>query len=168
MIIGILGMTQGGTSAVASVVYSLGVKMYGLDRTLDDAELFGPPKIPLSVVKQRGPDWAYKYPTNAKDHDLSFTDKFIVVWRDPIARAVHRRDFNAPNPEYLKDYIPQAEKLLATPGPVLHVSYEKLLLHTQETCQTIADFLEKPLTKEALLAVDPQKGYERTKEVNKG
>lgn len=170
MIIGIIGMTQGGTSAVASVVKALDVPMWGLDRTLDDAELFGPIKIPTEVIEKRNSLktlWAWKYPL-AYSHELDFSDKFIVVWRDPIARATHRRDLNAPNMSVFNESFELMESFRKIKKPHLHVSYEKLLQKTPEVVGSMADFIGVPVTPLALLAVDPKKGYEKTKEINEG
>lgn len=171
MITGIIGTTQGGTSAVAAVVKSLGVSITGLDRTLDDAGLFATDANHATVAKSRGTDWAWKYPIAYIPHEypvLKVTDRFIVVWRDPIARSVHHRDLNAPNMPVFNEWFDIVRTYKRVPGPVLHVSYEKLLVKTDETVQMIADFLDIPVTKEALLAVNAQKGYEMTKEVNCG
>ena len=168
MIIGIIGMTQGGTSAVASVVKSLGVPMWGLDRTLDDAELFGPVEIPQAVITERNmsnPLWAWKYPVGYSG-DLDFSDKIIVVWRDPIARSTHRRDLNAPNMTVFDESFERMDTFRRIRQPHLHVSYEKLLQKTPEVVQMIADFIGVPAVKDAVRAVDAQKGYEKTKEVH--
>lgn len=165
MIAGIIGMTQGGTSAVASVVKALGYPMWGLDRTLDDAELFGPVEVPKEVIRKRGDRWACKYPM-AYGPELDFVDKIIVVWRDPVARATHRRDLNSVNQPVFDESFELMETFRHVKQPHLHVSYEKLLTRTEENVQMIADFLGVPATKEAVQAVDWQKGYEKTREVN--
>lgn len=165
MIIGIIGMTQGGTSAVAAVVRALGYPIEGLDRTLDDAELFGPEKIPQNIVQARGTRWAWKYPV-AYDYTLDFSDKFIVVWRDPIARATHHRDLNAPNQTIFDEWFTITDTYRTIPKPHLHVSYEKLLTKTSETVQMIADFLEVPNNSSALRAVNHLKGYDWNKELH--
>jgi hypothetical protein len=162
MVIGIIGMTQGGTSAVAAVVRNLGFPLFGVPRCLDDAALFGPEEIPQSIIEQRireHPKWAWKYPV-AYSEDLDFSTHFIVVWRDPIARAVHRRDLNAPNPVVFDEWFEIAPTFSKISKPVLHVSYEKLLQHPQKQVQTIADFLGTPISLAAIQAVDPQKGYD--------
>lgn len=166
MTIGIIGMTQGGTSAVAAVVRGLGVHLDGLDRCLDDGELFGPVKFPQEIVDERNrkyPLWAWKYPIPhipAEYPILNQTDKLIVVWRDPIARAVHRRDLNAPNLTVFKEWFELANTFRNIKTPHLHVSYEKVLQKPEEMVQTIADFINVPYKQSAVRAIDPVKGYD--------
>lgn len=165
MIIGIIGMTQGGTSAVAAVVRELGVFLQGLPRCLDDAALFGPEEIPHGIVQQRTlehPKWAWKYPIPYSE-ELDFTTHFIVVWRDPLARAIHRRDFNAPNPTVFDEWFEIAPTFRNIPRPTLHVSYEKLLQHPEKTVQTIADFINEPYKQSAACVIDPKAGYDANK-----
>ena len=167
MVVGIIGTTQGGTSAVAAVVKSLGVPLEGLDRCLDDAALFGPVEIPQEVIadrNQKHPHWAWKYPM-AYSKDLDFTDRFIVVWRDPVARAVHKRDFNAPNPVIFKEWFEITNTFLEIPQPVLHVSYEKLLVYPQKSVQTIADYLNVAVNPQAVAAINQKAGYDANKVV---
>lgn len=165
MIIGIIGMTQGGTSAVAAVVRELGIPLQGLPRCLDDAALFGPEEIPMGIVRQRTlehPKWAWKYPI-AYSKELDFTTHFIVVWRDPLARAIHRRDFNAPNPTVFDEWFTLAETFRSVPRPHLHVSYEKLLQHPETSVQTIADFLGVSYKQSAAQTINPKLGYDANK-----
>ena len=166
MVIGIIGTTQGGTSAVAAIVKALGVPLSGLDRCLDDAELFGPVKFPQNVVDERNskyPLWAWKYPianTPAEYPILNQTDRLIIVWRDPIARAVHRRDLNAPNMTVFKEWFEVVNSYRNVRGPHLHVSYEKVLQKPEEMVQAIADFINVPYKQSAVRAIDPVKGYD--------
>lgn len=172
MIVGILGTTQGGTSAVAAVVKALGLPMVGLDRTLDDHELFATAyteghweKILAERKEKFGTHWAWKYPV-AYEKKFDFSDKFIVVWRDPIARAVHRKDLNAPRMDQVAEWYAITDTFLHIGKPVLHVSYEKLLQKPREVVQMIADFLEVRPNGTAIRVVNPQKGYEAVKELN--
>lgn len=158
-------MTQGGTSAVAAVVRELGVFLQGLPRCLDDAALFGPEEIPAGIVRQRTlehPKWAWKYPV-PYSKELDFTTHFIVVWRDPVARAIHRRDFNAPNQQVFDEWFTIAPTFLHIPRPTLHVSYEKLLQHPETSVQTIADFIGQPYNPKVLSVIDPKRGYDANK-----
>lgn len=166
MIIGIIGATQGGTSAVAAVVRDLGVPLHGLARCLDDGELFGPVHLPKHIVAQRNQmygTWAWKYPIAYRPNEyplLGMTDKLIVVWRDPLARAVHKRDFNAPNMTVFDEWFELAGTFRTIPTPHLHVSYEKLLVKPEESVRTIADFLEVPYNSSAVRVINPEKGYD--------
>lgn len=166
MILGIIGATQGGTSATAAVVKELGLPLDGLARCLDDAELFGPVSFPEEVVARRNGqygNWAWKYPIAYLPEEypvLAHTDKLIVVWRDPIARAVHRRDLNAPNQTIFDEWFELADTFKRIKQPHLHVSYEKLLTKPEESVRTIADFLGVPYKQSAVKAIDHVKGYD--------
>lgn len=171
MITGIVGMEQGGTSAVAAVVKALGVTMYGTEMTLDDVELFGSTADRKKVVAGRTGDWAWKYPHRSTTEMVPETDRYILVFRDPAARAVHRRDLNTARPEYIRDglsYMSDVLSLYKTGKPVLYVSYEKLLTKTPQMVTMIADFLGKPVTDLAKKVVDAESGYNKVIELNKG
>lgn len=166
MIYGIIGTTQGGTSAVAAVVRDLGVPLEGLARCLDDGELFGPTEFPEEVVTERNAKygtWAWKYPIPYRPVEypiLSHTDRIIVVWRDPLARAIHRRDFNAPNMTVFEEWFELSDTFRRIEQPHLHVSYEKILTKPEESVRNIADFLGIPYKQSAVRAIDHVKGYD--------
>lgn len=166
MILGIIGATQGGTSAVAAVVKELGLPLEGLARCLDDAELFGPVDFPEEVVARRNGqygNWAWKYPIAYLPSEypiLAHTDKLIIVWRDPLARSIHKRDFNAPNMTVFNEWFELAKTWRKIPLPHLHISYEKLLVRPEESVRTIADFIGLPYKQSAVMKIDPDKGYD--------
>lgn len=175
MITGIIGMDRGGTSAVAAVVASLGVQMYGHERTLDDRELwtsFGKGLQTKELVAKRGGDWAWKIPY-CFDADVEevmpHTDQYLLVFRDPVARACHSKDLTNVTPERVRNGMNLLQRialLYKTGKPVCYVSYEKLLTKTPETVALVADFLHVPYNEEAVAAVNHQKGYEQTQEVS--
>lgn len=153
MITGIVGVERGGTSAVAGVVFHLGIPMHGEDTTLDDNELYQNPR----AWEKRTGDYAWKHTKMwQRGYNLDFTDRFIFVFRDAVASAMHGYD----------DLI--EEKLwhrfneystFKTDKPHLYVSYEKLLLDKGVTVGRIADFLGVPVTEAALSVVDNTRGY---------
>lgn len=153
MITGIIGVQRGGTSAVAHVVYHLGVKMWGTPNTLDDHALYRS----IHVSKRRKGDWAYKHPmiwqTGKTDQ---FTDRYIFVFRDAVASAQHG------------DVQPIEDKIFArhalystfkTDKPHMYVSYEKLCKNTEKEVKRIADFMKLEVTEDAIKAVDFTRGY---------
>lgn len=152
MITGIIGVQRGGTSAVAGVVYHLGMQMWGEDTTLDDNDLYHNPEI----IKQRTGDWAYKHTRMWQECDTSFTDQYIFVFRDAVASSLHGHNDVNIDRLFFRHNIYSTYK---TEKPCLYVSYEKLLLHTEQTVQSIADFLGKEVTQQAIEVINPNKGY---------
>lgn len=167
-------MDRGGTSATAAVVKALGVPIYGSEYSLDDTEMFGAYAERDEIVKSRqGSDWAWKYPylPEANIEEVPQTDKYILVFRDPVARAVNSKDFNTATPEKIRESLDFMQKVLniyKTGKPVCYVSYEKLLTCTPQMVQVIADFVGKPVNSLAIKVVNAEKGYENVKELNKG
>lgn len=179
MITGIVGMDRGGTSAVAVVVKALGVHMYGCDHTLDDTEMWGSRADRSAVLAQRNAlvqrnalhhpyGWGWKYPFPWGREDVSWTDRYIVVYRCPVARAVHGRAYNQLQAARVEDSLQKMKDLMLVPEPKLMVSYEKLLTDTRKVVQSIADFLEVPMNEDAIKVVDHVLGYESTKKYNEG
>ena len=119
MITGIIGCERGGTSAVAVVVRALGIKMYGCDETLDDVEMFCKNPDRDAILSARGDDWGWKYPHKYGTRDVSYTDRFIVVYRDPIATASRG--------DALANILAWQESFSDIPSPKLEISYEKLI-----------------------------------------
>lgn len=137
---------------MAGVVYHLGVKMWGVDTTLDDNELF---QNPLAWKNRQG-DWAYKHTRMWQESDTSFTDRFIFVFRDAVASAIHgHTELN----EDKMFYRHQLYSTFKTDKPHIYVSYEKLLMHTENEVKKIADFLDMPVTPEAINIVKPKGHY---------
>lgn len=166
-------MDRGGTSATAAVVKSLGIPVHGTEHSLDDTELFGAYADVEKVVKGRRGTWAWKYPYDPAGglERVPQTDKYILVLRDPAARAMNSKDFNTVTPEKIRESIEWMGGLLPiykTGKPVCYVSYEKLLTKTPEMVQVIADFVGKPVTDLAIRVIDAEKGYENVKDLNKG
>lgn len=153
MITGIIGVQRGGTSAVAHVVFNLGLKMWGNKTTLDDHNLYRD----ISLAKNRKGDWAYKHPMiwQTGKTDI-FTDKYIFVFRDAVASAQNG------DVEPVEEKIFYRHSLYSTftsNKPHLYISYEKLCKQPEKEVRRIADFIGVPVTDKAIKAVDFTKGY---------
>ncbi|MDQ2091949.1 sulfotransferase [Marimonas arenosa] len=151
----IFGLPRGGTTAVAGCIRKLGVFLGDdLPVNLEDPLFSRPAKVNAELVAQRNADhavWGWKFPNAANylDHiakDLR-NSRLICVTRDLAANglAIASRHAGFDDLRALETVFLQTQKnyslIMRFHRPTLLVSYEKLLLKTEETVREIAGFL---------------------------
>ena len=162
MVVGCIGVQRGGTTALAGVVKLLGYRMYPTNRALDDHELHKAIEhSEFEKVSKRGDEWAFKHTQIWQWHDRIEkcipNIRYIFIFRDAVASAQHSNSHPSTDKIFHR-YNQYAA--FRTDRPALYVSYEKLVLETEETVRTIADFVEKDVTQEAVAFVNKSKGYQ--------
>lgn len=151
----IFGLPRGGTTAVTGVVRRLGIFMGDdLPVNLEDPLFSKLSKVSSKTVEARNAAhavWGWKFPNATQYLDNIFSDlrnpRFIMVTRDLAANAIaiSSRHGNYNRLKSLEIVMLNTQRNFAMMTrmrkPVLMVSYEKLLMKTDQTVREIADFL---------------------------
>ncbi len=176
----VVGLPQGGTSAVAAVVDALGFPMYSDRSTLipnfessdrpnvsDTAEIWAG-KIP--ALNERCDNWGMK-DTLIDRFDPEWVNAalrnpyYLIVSRDAVA-ITQRRDLV--RVDSLQDVIQHQQKLwhwvlALPPAPILVISYHRVVSSPERFVQVVAEFLEFAGTQkqiaQAAARISPTGGY---------
>lgn len=160
----IFGLPRGGTTAVAGVVRKLGIFLGDdLPVNLEDRKFSKLAGVNAALIEARNaahPVWGWKFPNAANYLDNIFRDlrnpRFIVVTRDLAANsiAISSRHGNYDRMRSLETVILNTQKNFSMISrmrkPTLLVSYEKLLLKTEQTVREMAEFLCVEASDEAI------------------
>lgn len=166
----VMGCAKGGTSATAGVLKIHGIPMFGTAKTTDDHELLNhinnvPVLDKMIAERNQDGDWGLKHPdlwrSHARLQQHLTNPHWIFVYRDPIAVALHRREWadiklNRAT-EVLDTY---SDFLKVNYQPSIHISYEKLLFQPERTIRYICDFIERPFDERSLAFVKNTGRYE--------
>lgn len=160
----IFGVPRGGTTAVAGCVRKMGLFIGSdLPVNLEDTEFSKAGRVNPQLVKARNAEhdiWGWKFPDAANYLDAIIqplrNPRFILVTRDlsANANAIAARHGTFDTFRALEAVMLKTQKNLSMINrfrrPTLMVSYEKLLLKTDQTVREIAGFLNIGTTEEQI------------------
>ncbi len=151
----IFGLPRGGTTAVAGCVRKMGVFIgNNLPVNLEDPEFSQGAMVTPKLVRSRNEEhdvWGWKFPNASNYLDAIMpalrNPRFIVVTRDQSANAnaITSRHGAFDKIRALETVALQTQKnfslIMRFRRPTMFVSYEKLLLKTEQTVREISEFL---------------------------
>ena len=166
----VLGNFRGGTSAVAGILRLLGIPMgkrfdpannhEDLDFQAKDVETIN------RLIQERNKEfdvWGWKDPMTIQNIDKLKNlrnPQFIVVFRDPYAKALSEQKYNNWTIEQGLKQAREYNSLLidfALTHKCFLISYEKLLVYPEQEIKRLADFLGVDFKKEIVNFIQPGK-----------
>lgn len=171
----VMGQAKGGTSAATGALRLLGLNCWGTDLSSDDRELLetcrnGPSIAPIVSQRNESGPWVTKHPDLWPWRDVLEQViprlRWIFVFRDPVAVAMHRNGYRAISQHRLNVIAHLYGEFTSyrTRRPALYLSYEKLCAAPAEGIKEMARFVCMPVNQKAIDFIDPAKGYQNIKE----